>query len=50
MGGWITADNLKLDGWSKREQPSLEVCLERVEHIKNLNKPTIKADCIIEKE
>ena len=42
-GQWINGNNL--DGWGEREQPSLEVCVERVEHIRTLHK-NLDAKCI----
>ena len=41
-GQWI--DGNTLDGWSEREQPSLEVCVERAELI-NSSDLRFRAKC-----
>ena len=52
MDQWIPAKELKLDGWYPREQPSMEVCLGRAEHINTTSKykPHIKAHCELQGE
>ena len=29
-GSWIEADNLKKEGWSPIEQPSYEICIQKI--------------------
>lgn len=46
-GTWIIGS--ELDGWSPREQNTLNECLERAEQI-NKNNSSIKAECHIKGE